>query len=148
MLSQLNSSSPHSQLNFKQPRSNANNVTRNQQTCSHRVAVKSVQKLFHLSAPVKHKTVRAVYIDGHNSIVKNLLIPTVGICNKAAYIPAREIINHLMQLLHSTLRLLQVMTLLHSTQKMLLIGKIILEILITVVIQKLEWRLDQMCMGF
>jgi ubiquitin C-terminal hydrolase len=25
-----------------------------------------------LSAPVKHKTVRAVYIDGHNSIVKNL----------------------------------------------------------------------------
>ena len=49
-----------------------------------------------LSAPVKHKTVRAVYIDGHNSIVKNLPIPTVGICNKAAYIPAREIINHLL----------------------------------------------------
>jgi hypothetical protein len=49
-----------------------------------------------LSAPVKHKTVRAIYSDGHNSIVKNLLIPTVGICNKAAYIPAREIINHLL----------------------------------------------------
>ena len=49
-----------------------------------------------LSAPVQHKTVRAVYIDGHNSIVKNLPIPTVGICNKAAYIPAREIINHLL----------------------------------------------------
>jgi hypothetical protein len=49
-----------------------------------------------LSAPVKHKTVRAVYIDGHNSIVKNLPISTVGICNKAAYIPAREIINHLL----------------------------------------------------
>jgi hypothetical protein len=49
-----------------------------------------------LSAPVKHKNVRAVYIDGHNSIVKNLPIPTVGICNKAAYIPAREIINHLL----------------------------------------------------
>ena len=44
--------------------------------------------------PVKHKTVPAVYIDGHNSIVKNLPIPTVGICNKAAYIPARAIINH------------------------------------------------------
>jgi hypothetical protein len=37
-----------------------------------------------------------VYIDGYNSIVKNLPIPTVGICNKAAYIPAREIINHLL----------------------------------------------------
>ena len=49
-----------------------------------------------LSAPVKHKTIRAVYIDGHNSIVKNLPIPTVGISNKAAYVPAREIINHLL----------------------------------------------------
>jgi hypothetical protein len=48
------------------------------------------------SAPAKHKTVRAVYIDGNNSIVKNLLIPTVGICNKAAYIPVREIINHML----------------------------------------------------
>jgi hypothetical protein len=33
---------------------------------------------------------------GHNSIVKNLPIPTVGICYKAAYIPAREIINNLL----------------------------------------------------
>ena len=45
---------------------------------------------------MKHKTVRAVYIDRHNSIVKSLPIPTVGICNKAAYIPAKEIINHLL----------------------------------------------------
>jgi hypothetical protein len=45
---------------------------------------------------VNHKTVQAVYIDEHNSIVKNLPIPAVGICNKAAYIPAREIINHLL----------------------------------------------------
>jgi hypothetical protein len=45
---------------------------------------------------VKHKTVCAVYIDRHNSVVKNLPIPTVGICNKAVYIPAREIINHLL----------------------------------------------------
>jgi hypothetical protein len=49
-----------------------------------------------LSAPVKHKTIQAVYIDGHNFIVKNLLIPTGGICNKTAYILAREIINHLL----------------------------------------------------
>jgi hypothetical protein len=41
-------------------------------------------------------TVRAVYIDGHNSIVKNLPIPLVGVCNKVAYILAREIINHLL----------------------------------------------------
>jgi hypothetical protein len=47
---------------------------------------------------VRHKTVRAVYIDGHNSIVKNLPIPTVGICNKAAYIPTRDIINHLLDI--------------------------------------------------
>ena len=45
---------------------------------------------------MKQKTVQAVYIEGHNSIVKNLPIPKVGICNKAAYIPAREIINHLL----------------------------------------------------
>jgi hypothetical protein len=32
-----------------------------------------------LSAPEKHKTVRAVYIEGQNSIVKNLPIPTVGV---------------------------------------------------------------------
>jgi hypothetical protein len=48
-----------------------------------------------LSALVKHETVQTVYIDGHNSIVKNLPIPTVGICNRAAYIPARETTNHL-----------------------------------------------------
>ncbi len=45
---------------------------------------------------MKHKTIQTVYIDRHNSIVKNLPIPTVGICNKAAYIPAREIIHHLL----------------------------------------------------
>ena len=49
-----------------------------------------------MSAPVKHKTVQAVYINGYNSIVKNLPIPTVSICNKAVYISAREIINHLL----------------------------------------------------
>ncbi len=49
-----------------------------------------------LSSSVKHKTIQAVNIDGHNFIVKNLPIPTVGICNKAAYIPARQIINHLL----------------------------------------------------
>ena len=43
-----------------------------------------------LSAPLKQKTVQAVYIHGHISIVKNLPIPTDGSCNKAAYIPARE----------------------------------------------------------
>jgi hypothetical protein len=45
---------------------------------------------------VKHKTVQAVQIDGHNSIVKNLPILTVSIRNKAGYIPTREIINHLL----------------------------------------------------
>ncbi len=55
------------------------------------------QKLFHqFITSAKHKTVRAVYIDGHNSIVKILHIPTVGISNKVAYITAREIINHLL----------------------------------------------------
>jgi hypothetical protein len=49
-----------------------------------------------LSAPVKHSTVRAVYTDGHNSIVNNLPIPTVSIAHKAAYIPANEIVNHLL----------------------------------------------------
>ena len=49
-----------------------------------------------LSAPVKHGTVRAVYTDGHNSIVNNLPIPTVSIAHKAAYIPANQIINHLL----------------------------------------------------
>ena len=49
-----------------------------------------------LSAPVKHKTVQAVYPDGQNSIVKNLPIPTVSICNKAFYIPEREIIKHIL----------------------------------------------------
>ena len=48
------------------------------------------------AAPLTHKTVRTVYIDGQNSIVNNLPIPTVSICNKAAYIPAREIINHVL----------------------------------------------------
>ena len=48
------------------------------------------------AAPLTHKTVRTVYIDGQNSIVNNLPIPTVSICNKAAYIPAREIINHIL----------------------------------------------------
>ena len=43
-----------------------------------------------------HKTVRTAYIDGQNSIVNNLPIPTVSICNKAAYIPAKEIINHIL----------------------------------------------------
>ena len=45
------------------------------------------------AAPMNHKTIRAVYIEGHNSIVNNLPIPTVSIGNKAAYIPARETIN-------------------------------------------------------
>lgn len=48
------------------------------------------------SAPVKHNAVRAVYTDGHNSIVNNLPIPTVSIIHKAAYIPAKEIVNHLL----------------------------------------------------
>ncbi len=48
------------------------------------------------SSPVHYKTVQAVYADGRHSIVKNLLIPTVSICNKAACIPAREIINHIL----------------------------------------------------
>ena len=48
------------------------------------------------AAPVNHKTVRTVYIDGQNSIVNNLPIPSVSIFNKAAYIPAREIINHIL----------------------------------------------------
>ena len=48
------------------------------------------------AAPVNHKTVPAVYIEGQNSIVNNLLIPTVSICNKVVYIPAREIINHIL----------------------------------------------------
>ena len=48
------------------------------------------------TAPVNHKTVQAVYIDGHNSIVNNLPSPTVSICHKAACIPAREIINHIL----------------------------------------------------
>jgi hypothetical protein len=48
------------------------------------------------AAPVTPKTVQNVYIDGQNSIVNNLPIPTVSICNKAAYIPAREIINHIL----------------------------------------------------
>ncbi len=49
-----------------------------------------------LSAPVKHSSVRAVYTDGNNSIVNNLPIPTVSIAHKAAYIPANQIINHLL----------------------------------------------------
>ena len=48
------------------------------------------------SAPVKHNTVQAVYTDGHNSIVNNLPIPTFSIIHKAAYIPAKEIVNHLL----------------------------------------------------
>ena len=52
--------------------------------------------LNNLSAPVKHSTVRAVYTDGHNSIVNNLPIPAVSIAHKAAYIPANEIVNHLL----------------------------------------------------
>ena len=43
-------------------------------------------KLSSIKAPVNHKTVRAVYTEGHNSIVKNLPIPTVSISHKAAYI--------------------------------------------------------------
>ncbi len=46
--------------------------------------------------PVNHKTIRAVYIEGHNSIVKNLPNPTVSISHKAAYIPAKQIINHIL----------------------------------------------------
>ena len=49
-----------------------------------------------LSTPVKHSTVRAVYTDGHNSIVNSLPIPTVCIAHKAAYIPANEIVNHIL----------------------------------------------------
>ena len=48
------------------------------------------------TAPVNHKTVRTVFIEGQKSIVNNLPIPTVSICHKAAYIPAREIINHIL----------------------------------------------------
>ena len=49
-----------------------------------------------IKAPLNHKTVRSVYTEGQNSIVKNLPIPTVSICHKAAYIPAKEIINHIL----------------------------------------------------
>ncbi len=45
---------------------------------------------------MNHKTVQAVYIVGHSSIVNNLPISTVSICNKAADIPEREIINHIL----------------------------------------------------
>ena len=45
---------------------------------------------------MKHKKARSIYIEGHNSIVKNLPIPTVAFCNKAAYIPAQQIINHIL----------------------------------------------------
>jgi hypothetical protein len=45
---------------------------------------------------VKYSSVQAVYTDGQNSIVNNLPIPTVSIAHKAAYIPANEIINHLL----------------------------------------------------
>jgi hypothetical protein len=49
-----------------------------------------------IKAPLNHKTVRSVYTEGQNSIVKNLPIPTVSMCHKAAYIPAKEIINHIL----------------------------------------------------
>ena len=49
-----------------------------------------------VKAPVNHKTIRAVYIEGHNSIVKNLPIPTVSISHKAAYISAKQIVNHIL----------------------------------------------------
>ena len=35
------------------------------------------------AAPVNHKSVQAVYIEGQNSIVNNVLFPAVSICNKA-----------------------------------------------------------------
>ena len=47
-------------------------------------------------APMNHKTIRAVYIEGHNYIVKNLPIPTVSISHKAAYISAKQIVNHIL----------------------------------------------------
>ena len=46
-----------------------------------------------VKAPVNHKTILAVYIEGHNSIVKNLPIPTVSISHKAAYISGKQIVN-------------------------------------------------------
>ena len=48
------------------------------------------------AAPVNHKTVQDVYIEGQNSIVNKLPIPTVSICHKEAYISARENINHIL----------------------------------------------------
>ena len=58
------------------------------------IIVQGLPRIYH--PPLKHKRVQSIYIDVHTSIVKNLPIPTVSICNKSAYIPAQQIINHIL----------------------------------------------------
>jgi len=51
-----------------------------------------------ISTPLEYKNIRKSYLEGHNSIITNLPTPTVSILHKSAFIPAKEIINHLLAL--------------------------------------------------
>ena len=59
------------------------------------VSTNDQQKINH---PTKFSEIRTSYVEGPNSILKNLPMPDVSILHGCAHIPAKQIINHLLAL--------------------------------------------------
>ena len=51
-----------------------------------------------INTPMEHKDLRRGYLEADNSVIKNLPIPCVSLKHGCAYVPARQIVNHLLAL--------------------------------------------------
>ena len=61
----------------------------------HHALSDQAQKIDH---PVNSNRIRRSYIQGSNSIIKNMPMPEVGILHGCAHIPATQIVNHFLAL--------------------------------------------------